>query len=107
VVVPYETSIIGIQPTVVKPGAEPSQFPISSVVDITSPVTGTENVPNKVVITKEGSLAKATFMIRGKSVGTLKVRGAFISSYVDYPQYFFRIPLSGVYDGEVTIQVIP
>jgi hypothetical protein len=76
-------------------------------VDITSPVTGTENVPNKVVITKEGSLAKATFMIRSKSLGTLKIRGAFIATYVNLQQHFHRIPISGVYDGEVTIQIVP
>jgi hypothetical protein len=107
VVGPYETSIVGIQPTVLKPGAEPSQFPILSFVEITSPITGTENIPEKVVITKEGNLAKATFAIRGKSVGTLKIRGAFTSSYVNFLQYFHRIPISGVYDGEVTIQVVP
>jgi hypothetical protein len=90
-----------------QPGTEPSFFPVSSLLEVMSPVTGSSNVPPRSPVSQEGDLSKTTFVIKGKSVGTAVLRGGFHSSSVEYPTAFLRTPLNPEYDGKITIQVVP
>ncbi len=88
-------------------GPSPSAFPISSHLEVILPITGSDNIPSRVTVAREGDQSKATFTIKGKSLGTVILKGGFLSNIVEVPNNFKRTPFVPVYDGIVTIQVVP
>jgi hypothetical protein len=88
-------------------GPGPEIFPIALQLEVVLPVTGSDNVPPRVSVVKEGDLSKATFVVKGKSVGTALIRGGFLGSTVEDPTKFRRTPFVPNYDGTLTIQVVP
>jgi hypothetical protein len=88
-------------------GSEPNFFPIDSDLEVILPLTGSDNVPQRVATVRVNDQSKVTFMIKGKTVGTAVLRGAFLTSSVEHPDIFDRLPVYPEFDGEITIQVVP
>ncbi len=99
---PYLLNIDGVLA-----GPQPSAFPIAPQLEMVIPITGTDNVPPRVTTTNEGDQSKATFIVKGKSAGTVILRGGFLSNAVEVPNTFKRTPFVPIFDGIITIQVVP
>jgi hypothetical protein len=85
-----------------------SIFPIAPQLEVVAPLTGNDNVPARMATVQDGDLSKVTFTVKGKSVGTATIRGGFLShSPVQPENKFHRTPFVPLYDGSVSIEVIP
>jgi hypothetical protein len=89
------------------PQSDPKLFPVSVALEVVIPTTGANNVPPRIPVTIVNGVVKATFEVRGRSTGTVILRGAYVWSSVQFPEQFVRVPQYTDFDGEVTIQVVP
>jgi hypothetical protein len=88
------------------PESDPSFFPVDGAVEITAPVSP-NNVPPRIPVIVENGLSKGIFVIKGKSVGSAKIRSGFVISTLESPNRFSLVPYGRSLDGRITIEVIP
>ncbi len=86
--------------------SDPTNFPVQNTIEITSPITGANNVPPRVAATFGNSKGSATFTIRGKAVGTVLLKAGFVLTRAEVPNNFGRFPSIVSAEGTITLQVI-
>jgi hypothetical protein len=93
------------------PSSEDNKFLVDSDVEVVSPSDFDVTLPPRIPATREGDMTKVTFGIKGKSVGTVILRAAFISELLGQTYIACgcgrRVPLVPTFDGTITIQVVP
>jgi hypothetical protein len=62
------------------PEGDPNLYPVSDVVKVTSPVTGSNNVPPPIDASQNGNLYSAQFIVRAEKIGTATLKAGLVGN---------------------------